>query len=70
MTAPEATQTFAPGDPATWIHVPRGGYGYPINVPVVVLKVTQKRVLVVAPLRNGGSKEVWVWPKSLKERGC
>ena len=61
---------FEAGQELTWVYVPRGGYGFPINVPVKVIRVAQKRVRVEAPLARGGTKEVWVWPRNLYARGA
>lgn len=60
--------TFAPGNTATYRM--RRPYGVALDVPVVVLEESQGRVLVVAPLKDGGSRELWAWPESLRERGA
>lgn len=60
---------FSPDQELTWEHVPRGGYGYVVPVHVAVVRQTGKRVLVRAPLRSGGTREVWVRPEHLRERG-
>jgi hypothetical protein len=57
-----------PGDEYTWTFVPRGGYGYPISVHVTISRVGRRRVLVVAPLKSGGTTMVWVRRERLKER--
>jgi hypothetical protein len=59
---------YRPGELATWLHVPRGGYGYAYPVDVVVRKVGTKRVRVEAPLKGGGTRLVWVKPESLRAR--
>lgn len=59
---------FAPGDPATYLH-PRP-HSVPLYVPVVVLSAGQGRVLVVAPVVGGGSREVWVWEDELQRRAA
>ncbi len=64
-----SAEAFAAGQSATWIHVPRGGYGYAWSVSVVVRKVGPKRVRVEAPLRSGGTRLVWVSPSNLRPRG-
>lgn len=58
-------ERFKPGDRAIWNHVPRGGYGYIEPIPVVVVRVTAKRVTIEVPLARGGTKRVSVHPMSL-----
>lgn len=59
------TRALTPGARATWIHTPRGGYGYTMRVDVIVVSVGPKRVRVEAPLERGGTKLVWVRPENL-----
>ena len=54
------------GRRVTWLHEPRGGYGYVIRVPAVVLKVGPKRVTIAATLEGGGTKTVAVRPEKLE----
>lgn len=63
MTAPLA---FQEGERATWLHRPRGGYGYTVPVSVTVERVGRAKVRVVAPLRSGGERLVWVRPYALR----
>lgn len=58
------------GQLATWLHTPRGGYGFTRAVPVEVIEVTPKRVKVLAPLRDGGFRPVFVDPKKLVSRAA
>lgn len=46
-----------PGDKVNWLHEPRGGYGYTMNVAAVVVKIGPKRVQIRAARRVNG---VWV----------
>lgn len=59
---------FPNGSKATWKREARGGYGYVDRIPVDVVRHSEKRVLVVAPLANGGSRRVWVRPEHLEKR--
>lgn len=52
----------------SWIHVPRGGYGFPTPVDAVVVKVTDKRVRIEVSLRDGRRVERLVTPESLRPR--
>ncbi len=54
-----------PGDKAIWLHQLRGGYGYVERIPVTIVKLGRERVQVEAPLKNGGTKLVWVSPETL-----
>lgn len=58
---------FAPGERATWMHVPRGGWGIPHPVCVRVLKLHGDRALVEAPLARGGTKQVRVKLSNLRK---
>lgn len=50
-----------------WRKVQRGGYGFATLVTVTVRRVGAKRVLVEVPLVAGGTREVWISPRSLRE---
>lgn len=41
------------GDRVRWIHRPRGGYGYEVMVPGVVVALHPKRVTIRVKLRDG-----------------
>lgn len=43
------------GDPATWMHVPRGGYGYGYAMPVdvTIVKLHTKHATVKVKKRSG-----------------
>lgn len=57
-----------PGMSVTWIHNPRGGYGFAIPVDALVLNVTSKRVRIAVPLRDGRTHERVVSPACLRPR--
>lgn len=59
---------LAPGMSVSWIHVPRGGYGFPTPVDAVVLKVGRNRVHIEVVLRDGRRVERIVRPDSLRPR--
>lgn len=51
-----------PGDKVNWLHEPRGGYGYSMNVAAVVVKIGPKRIQVRAAKRvNGEWHQVMRW---------
>lgn len=56
------------GDSVTWLHVPRGGYGYVVPVDGRVVKVGKKRVQVEVPHLRRGVVRRWVRPENLRER--
>ncbi len=55
-----------PGDRMTWVHIPRGGYGYEFQVPCVIVRVGPKRATVDAQLARGGTKRVVVLLERLR----
>ena len=57
------------GQSVTWLHYPRGGYGYLHPVDAVVTKINPKTVEIEAPLRSGGTKRVRVKPENLRVAG-
>jgi hypothetical protein len=59
---------FKPGDRVTWLQQFSGGYGYMQPVDATVVRVGPKRVLIDAPLKSGGTKQVWVKPESLRRK--
>jgi hypothetical protein len=59
----------SPGSRVTWLHQPRGGYGYVIPVPATVKRLTARRVLIAADLASGGTKDVWVTPAAIAAAG-
>lgn len=61
---------FRPGDLVTWLHVPRGGWGFTSSVSGVVVRVGRARVTIEVPLRGGGSRTVRVAPTSLRRRAA
>jgi hypothetical protein len=63
-----SASSYQPGQPVTWLHTPRGGYGYTYPVNAVVVKVGKKRVQLEAPLKDGNTKLVWVKPANLRPR--
>lgn len=52
----------------SWIHVPRGGYGFAMPVDAVIVRVGPKRVRICVPLKDGRSVERVVTPESLRPR--
>jgi hypothetical protein len=56
-----------PGTPVTWKRVHRGGYGFAIPVPAVVVAVVDggKGVMIDAELERGGTKRIVVKRKNL-----
>ena len=58
---------FSTGQRVTWLHRPRGGYGYSQAIPAVVVRVTSCRVVIEVPTRAGGSKLVRARPSSLRQ---
>ena len=63
--------TFNSGDRVIWHYEPRGGYGYIIRVPAIVVSVSLKRIVIAAATKNGETKRVFVKPEklSLKKDG-
>ena len=59
---------LSPGMPVSWIHVPRGGYGFPTPVDAVVVRVRARRVRIEVSLRDGSRVERLVRPDSLRPR--
>ena len=56
-----------PRERAIWRHELRGGYGYEEDVPVVIVRLTPKRVRVLAQTRSGAIVERSVSPDRLRE---
>lgn len=48
------------GDLVTWLHEPRGGYGYTFRIPARVVKLTARRVVIDAQLASGGTRRIAV----------
>ena len=61
-------EELSPGMLVSWLHVARGGYGFPTPVDAVVLKVYRSRVRIRVPLRDGHRVERLVMPDSLRPR--
>jgi hypothetical protein len=59
---------LSPGLRVSWLHVARGGYGFPTPVDAVVLKVYRSRVRIEVPLGDGHRVERLVPPDSLRPR--
>lgn len=57
-----------PGARLTWLHVPRGGYGFAWPVDAEVLLVGPKRARVRVALASGETVERWVSRESLVPR--
>jgi hypothetical protein len=54
------------GQRVTWLHEPKGGYGYTIPVDGVVRKIGPKRIQIEAKLKSGDTKLTWVNPSKLR----
>jgi hypothetical protein len=63
-----ACETFAPGAPTTWLHRPRGGYGYVYPVDGIVVRQAAQRVVIRVPLKDGTPVERRVRPEHLRRR--
>jgi len=63
---PGAPQAFAVGERVTWLHVPRGGYGYPFPVDAEVVRVAARRVRIRVEKQGGEPVERWVRPEHLR----
>lgn len=68
MSAAGSLARFAPGDLVTWLHVPRGGYGYFWPVDGEVVRVTAKRVRIRVAKRSGEKVTVSVRPEYLRRQ--
>lgn len=53
------------GQPVDWAYVPRGGWGWPIHVPGVVVRFGAARVCVQVQKVDGTWVERWVSPTTL-----
>ena len=61
-------EAFAPGQPVTWLHEMRGGYGYVERIPAEVVRTTTARVLIQARKKSGELAQRWVRPEHLRPR--
>ena len=61
-------QELSPGMHVSWICVKPGGYGFPIPVDAIVVKVTKSRVRIEVPLHDGTRVERVVKPDALRRR--
>ncbi len=59
--------TFTAGQLVTWLHEPRGGYGYTVPVDGVVIKVG-KRVKIAVQKRDGTWVQRWVTEQRLRAK--
>jgi hypothetical protein len=60
--------SYNAGDAITWLHVPRGGYGYVFPIPGVVVKVNPKTVKIRVKRVNGTEVDRNVKPENIKPR--
>jgi hypothetical protein len=58
------------GMTVSWIHVPRGGYGFPVPVDAIVERIYKRRVRIAVQLRDGLSVVRVVDPESLRPRSA
>lgn len=59
-----------PGQQLTWLHVPRGGYGFSWNVDAEVVKVGRSLVTIRVKKASGEMVERRVKPDSLRAKGA
>lgn len=57
---------FQPGDSITWLHQPRGGYGYVYPVDGTVVRTFGRRVVIQVLLRTGALVERRVRSENLR----
>lgn len=57
---------FQTGYRITWLHQPRGGYGYVIPVDGTVVRVAGQRVVIRVPLKSGALVDRRVRPENLR----
>ena len=55
-----------PGDNVVWMYEHRGGYGYVVPVPAVLVKMHKVNAVIDAQLKDGGTKRVTVRIASLR----
>lgn len=55
-----------PGALVLWLHTPRGGYGYTIQVSARVIRVKRDRVRIAAKRQDGSEVERSVLPEKLR----
>ena len=60
---------WQPGDLVTWLHTPRGGYGYTFLVDGVVVSVGPKRVTIEVVRTSGEIVRRSVRPEHLRPHG-
>jgi hypothetical protein len=60
--------TFSAGNTVTWLHQPRGGYGYLYPVDGTVVHVAGRHIVIRVPLRSGKLVERRVKPENLRPR--
>jgi len=63
-----STRWMTPGAPATWIHVPRGGYGYQVPVDATILKLHGKTCTIEVTTRAGTKVKRRVSVENLRVR--
>lgn len=59
---------LAPGMQVSWLHEPRGGYGFTTPVDAIVVKICKRRVRIDVLLHDGRRVERVVSPDSLRPR--
>jgi hypothetical protein len=59
---------FQVGDSVTWLHQPRGGYGYVIPVNATVTRIGERQIQIRAERKDGGTKLTYVLPLNLRKR--
>ncbi len=58
---------FQPGQQVIWTHE-RGGWGWVFRTPATVVKVTSKRIVIDAELKDGSTVRRTVKPEKLAVR--
>jgi len=59
---------FTIGQEVTWLHAPKGGYGYQFKVPATVVRIGKKRITIDAKLGDWKEKRIHVKPENLQVR--
>ena len=59
---------WSEGEQVRWIHVPRGGYGFPIPVDAVILQTSGgDRVRIEVERTDGTKVQRWVHKRNLRK---
>jgi len=61
---------FQIGDAVTWLHSPRGGYGYVFRIPGQVVGFGRGRIKCRVKKNDGTLVDRFINPKNLRRGGC